>query len=114
MGMYSGVEFVYGVKLDEDEVYDFMEKDHDDEFMSDVVEKFCEDNGFQYAIGGDYGYGEEYDYVIGFPLGGFHGVGAHALNDNFGKVDDSVIEKVKFLVEKFGREAKRYAVINYG
>lgn len=114
MGMYSDVEFMYGIKLDEDEAYELIDSKYDDEFMSDTLEKFCQDNGFQYATGGDHGYGEEYEYVIGFPLDYFHGVGAHELNDNFGEVDYSLIQKVEPLEKKFGRKAKRYAVISYG
>ena len=64
MGMYPRQEFVYGIgitkEIDED-MLDINSEAH----LFDVLDNFCEENGYGYAIGGDHGQSWNSGLVIG-------------------------------------------------
>ena len=114
MGMSLEVEFMLGYELSEEEfekIQDEYNKDDD----WDALEQFCEKHGIEFSYGGRLDWEESYVFVVGLSFeDGPVNFGVYELPDNFGEVDYSIYEKVRPLIERFGREPRKFLVTNYG
>lgn len=64
MGMYPRQEFIYGIGITK-EINGEMLGIQDEEHLFDLIDEFCEENDYGYAIGGDNGDSWNSGIVIG-------------------------------------------------
>ena len=112
MGMSLEVEFMLGYELSEEELEKIQDEYNKDDDW-DALEQFCEKYGIEFS------YGVMIDWGLTFIVGlsfedGPSGFGVHEMPDDFGEVDYTIYEKVRPLIERFGREPRKFLVTNYG
>lgn len=64
MGMYPKQEFVYGIGITEEVDSEKLGITEENDLF-DIIDNFCEENGYGYAIGGDHGDSWNSGLVIG-------------------------------------------------